>query len=191
MKKWLSKAIISLIALLIMGYIGVVIGYNLNSNKAQPVNSSKVAATTCSLSSEGLLKLINQERAKKGAPKLTVDPRLVKTSQQKLDKFISEKYVGHDTPSGVPFDKEIRQAGISGQVSEDMGYGARSNKEAMAFYKSSPLHYDSLISPIYSYVGISTNCNVNYIAQTDTMPSVDGDQTGNRVTSLDVIHLAQ
>lgn len=157
-----------------------------------PAASPTAAAQKCELTASGVLGYINAERAKLGAPQLTVDPRLITTSGQKISAMIAQEYYGHDAPDGVTTLGNLTKAqGIYGQVGEDVDGSQNTDEAAWQAFKNSPPHYASLTDPTYRTVGISVACNLDYVVKIDTAPQIDGNATGDTVTSLVVVHLAQ
>lgn len=170
---------------------GFLLVRHLQTSSAPAVSSSnQVAPQQCALTPGGILSYINGERSRLGIGRLTVDSRLVTTSKEKLNAMISEQYVGHDSPKGVTAANLIAAQGLRGvSYSEDVDPDTLTDSQTWESFKSSPLHYASLTDQTYRHVGISVDCHVNYIAKTDTAPSINGDQTGLHVTSLVIVHL--
>lgn len=145
----------------------------------------------CELTPDGLLAYINAERAKLGVQQLTVDPRLVTTSGQKIDAMVAEQYFGHDSPSGIIAANLIAAQGLYGiRVSENVNMNSCTDDNSWRIFKNSAPHYASLIDATYDHIGISVRSNLNYVIKKDTYVTDNNDTTGKTVSDLAVIHLA-
>lgn len=101
-----------------------------------------------------MLGLVNAERARAGAPPLSMDPRLVEVARLKSQEMIRLNYFGHESPTyGTPFAM-LQRFGISYRAAAENLAGNRSVAGAHQSLMGSPGHRRNLLNPAYTRVGI-------------------------------------
>jgi uncharacterized protein YkwD len=84
--------ILSLVLAIVVGYIGMVIGYNINGNPTNSVSETKIYTP------EELAAEINKLRTEKGIPPLKIDERLNQSAYLAARDMQRDKYYGHVNP---------------------------------------------------------------------------------------------
>jgi len=143
----------------------------------------------CTPNASELLGYINQERAKLGAPQLTIDTALAVSSQNKLQDMVNGHYYGHLLLDGSEPWVFIRNQGVKALVGEDIDINALSPALDWQAFKNSPAHYKSLTNARFTRVGISTEC-IAYPIEHSTGPDDNSKLVGTTSKELTVVHLA-
>lgn len=182
---WIAKTVIAcslLVGLVVFAF----------ATSPTPIHSavslSQSSAPVCSPDASALLGLINQERAKLGAPQLVIDPALATSASNKLNDEITNEYYGHSLVDGSNDVSILRAQGINAASSEDLDANALNPAMDWKSFKNSPAHYSSLTNAQYTRVGIANQC-VDFTLSKET-DSVENVPVGTRIKELTVVHLA-
>lgn len=144
---------------------------------------------TCSVDAAQFLGYINAERAKLGAPQLVTDSKLAVSSHNKLQDMVSGHYYGHNLLDGSSTFAFLSQQGVHESWSEDLDLNGMTPLSDWTTLKNSPPHYASLTNPLYTRVGIDTQC-VAFTIEHGTGPDDNSKLVGSSAKELTVIHLA-
>lgn len=114
---------------------------------AAPVGDTTMAAE--------VLKLVNQERAKVGAPALKLHQGLTDAAVIKSKDMADNNYFSHQSPTyGSPFDL-LRSRGISYTAAgENIAAGQSSAASVMNSWMNSPGHKANILSTNFTHIGI-------------------------------------
>jgi uncharacterized protein YkwD len=187
MKRW--KRPLRYIGVAISLYVvWAVIATVISANVPQPKAAVAAKKVTCSTDASALLSYINKERKLRGSPVLTVNSTLAAIANNKLVDMRDNKYYGHNRLDGSTPAYFYRQFGVQSAWSEDLDLNALSPAKDWAALKASKEHYDSLMNPLYTKVGIATECE-NYKIRHETGPTLYGNLAGTKALELTVIEL--
>jgi len=101
-----------------------------------------------------LLSLVNGERAKRGLPGLTVDPRLVRLARLKSKDMLELGYFDHLSPTYGRSGDMLKNAGIKFSLAaENIGMGSSVSGIFSAFM-ASPGHSSKIVDSRYTLTGI-------------------------------------
>ena len=102
-----------------------------------------------------VLKLVNQERAKKGLQMLKDNSELSRVARKKCQDMINKNYFAHESPTyGSPF-KMMESEGIKfSAAGENIAKGQPSPQNVMAAWMNSPGHRSNILSPVYTELGV-------------------------------------
>ncbi|MDR0862987.1 MAG: CAP domain-containing protein [Oscillospiraceae bacterium] len=102
-----------------------------------------------------IVRLTNIERVNAGLPELTVLPELMNSAQAKADDMLANHYYGHKSPvygSGSDMIKDFVPKAKS--VAENLAPWTKNTAEAFAGWVASKEHYDHIVNPKYTHIGI-------------------------------------
>ncbi|MBE6845941.1 MAG: hypothetical protein E7508_09635 [Ruminococcus sp.] len=100
-----------------------------------------------------ILNLVNQERAKVGASPLTLNTSLCNAADIRAVEIVDS--FSHTRPDGTSFSTAIDSLNISYRGSgENIAAGQTSAEEVMAQWVDSPGHYQNIINPNYTQLGV-------------------------------------
>ncbi|MGI6643558.1 MAG: CAP domain-containing protein [Bacillota bacterium] len=103
---------------------------------------------------QGMVDLVNEERAKAGLKPLAVDMRLVELARKKSQDMIDKGYFSHNSPTyGSPFDM-MKAAGISYRMAGENLAGAPSLQSAHKGLMESEGHRRNILNPAFDHIGI-------------------------------------
>lgn len=101
-----------------------------------------------------VLRLINIEREKVGAPPLEADPKLMEIAQLKAEEMESLNYLDHNSPNyGTP-QKFAEHYGYDGKIGENIGGGSYAPSAVVGMFMRSESHKENMLNPNYKYIGI-------------------------------------
>ncbi len=101
-----------------------------------------------------MLKMVNGERARAGAPPLQMDPTLVRIARLKSQDMITLGYFDHQSPTyGSPFAMMKRYGVVYRKAGENLAGSPRVG-QAHTSLMESPGHRRNLLNPEYTRVGI-------------------------------------
>ncbi|KKB34768.1 S-layer homology domain-containing protein [Bacillus thermotolerans] len=102
-----------------------------------------------------ILKLVNEERAKAGAPALTLAEDISKVAQKKSEDMAEKDYFDHNSPTyGSPFAM-MEQFGLDYTLAgENIAAGYQSASAVMEDWMDSPGHRANILNPGYKEIGI-------------------------------------
>lgn len=105
--------------------------------------------------SEGVLQLVNQERAAEGCTPLRFDNSLIKAAQGHSKDMAIRSYFDHISPEGAEFWQRARDAGYAGfAAAENIAAGQRSPQDVMASWMRSAGHRANILNCNYNEIGI-------------------------------------
>jgi uncharacterized protein YkwD len=103
----------------------------------------------------GMLAEVNTRRQEKGAPPLTLDPRLNEAAQKHAEDMLRRSYYAHDSLEGLRPRDRVAQAGYqAGLVAENIARGPTSVEEVMSAWMQSQGHRSNLLNPAFREMGI-------------------------------------
>lgn len=153
--KALRITLISAVSLLVLGYGAVVYSYNTQ----KPVEHAKTTKQPVKTppTAEELLKLVNAERKRVGAPELKLQDDIMHSAQYKADDMASRNYFSHFDPTtkrknGLDYlnktYKECSYVSENIQMTED-----GTSQDALDWWLHSKPHYKAMINPEYTTTG--------------------------------------
>ena len=102
---------------------------------------------------QGVLDLVNAERAKAGKSPLTLDDALCEVAQLRADEIVES--FSHTRPNGTSCFTAINEAGISYRaVGENIAAGQSSPSSVMNSWMNSDGHRKNILSGDFSSIGI-------------------------------------
>ncbi|MGI5936735.1 MAG: SafA/ExsA family spore coat assembly protein [Oscillospiraceae bacterium] len=109
-----------------------------------------------------VIRLVNQERAKRGLQTLTANWEVCRVARYKSQDMIDKNYFGHQSPTyGSPFVM-LDSFGIKfSAAGENIAYGQRTPAEVMNAWMNSPGHRNNILSPIYNQIGVGVAKKAN------------------------------
>lgn len=155
-----------------------------NKNKVEYVNTEPI----CTVNANTLLEFINAERIKLGAPALVVNQGLAIAAKNRSDDMIARKYFSHEMPENADWATFVRDQGINAAIAENLGSNNINPEQSWTEFKNSSAHYQSLVDPKYTRVGLSTQC-VDFTIET-AVTEKDQEYIGSDITDITVIFLA-
>jgi len=102
-----------------------------------------------------VIRLVNEERAKRGLAALTANWELGRVARYKSQDMIDKGYFSHDSPTyGTPF-RMMENFGIKFTAAgENIAYGQRTPQEVMNAWMNSPGHRNNILSSSYTQIGV-------------------------------------
>ncbi len=160
------KILFILIAVLIP--TALIIGYNYylaSQNQQQQIKPAQTATTEVAPAppptSEELLRLVNEERAKVGVRPLVVDPVLQQSAQWKAEDMATRKYNAHEDPvtgkrNGLDYLMAHGGDDLCSYIGENL-YWARNNlssaQDSLNWWLNSPAHKEAMLDKRYTKTG--------------------------------------
>jgi uncharacterized protein YkwD len=102
-----------------------------------------------------LLQLINQERATKRLAPLTLNPQLNAAALAHSADMACNNFLDHTGSDKSTYSKRIRSQGYSSLVDSENIYAGGDAQVAFDWWKSSPIHYDNMMSNQVTQIGIA------------------------------------
>lgn len=105
---------------------------------------------------DGMLALINAERAKVGVPALTIDENVQKSAQLKATDFATRNYYQHNVlGTDNPYTPEMSRLLLErcSYVGENINGDILSSAQAVDKWLASPPHKAAILDPKYSKTG--------------------------------------
>ncbi len=100
-----------------------------------------------------VLKLVNAERAKVGAPKLRINANLGKAANKRAVELYTK--FSHTRPNNSQWYTVLKEYGVSYSVSaENIAYNYDTPKEVVAGWMKSSGHKKNMLNPKYTKIGI-------------------------------------
>ena len=102
-----------------------------------------------------VIRLVNQERAKRGLGTLTQNWELCRVARYKSQDMIDKRYFAHNSPTyGTPFDM-MEAFGIRfSAAGENIAQGQRTPAEVFNGWMNSPGHRANILSAVYNQIGV-------------------------------------
>ena len=120
----------------------------------QPLQLGRVLAAKTDITSLGLLKNSNQQRAKHNVAPLTENKILAQAAQDKVNDMIARNYWSHQTPDGEQPWIFIDDVSYSYQrAGENLAYGFVTSTATINGWMQSESHRENMLDPLYSEVG--------------------------------------
>ena len=103
-----------------------------------------------------LLTRINQLRRQAGAAPLQVSQAFGAAAQSHVASMSAQQYFAHDVlPDGLSWWALAQQFGATSQFhGENIAWGNADAQATVAQWMSDPIHYDNLVNPHYTVIGI-------------------------------------
>ena len=145
-----------------------------NSTAAKPA-ATPTPAMTIEAAELEIVRLINEERAKVGAPPLVVDPVLMEIARLRSEDMVKRGYFGHNDPETGEclYWKMLTDRGYhspSGEISTKLLYTTtiryKTPARAVRNWMNSQAHREIAVDPSYSKVGVGLATGSNYIIAT-------------------------
>lgn len=152
------KVLLALGTIMTIGWVGLLglglLSYAINQGN-NPVTPQQPVST---VSVQELHLLINQERARVGAPPLGIEGRLTNSAQLKANDMVSDGYFDHVNPKTGKRGISYITDSLPGQcqyINENITDNIHSNtsESAVNAWINSPSHYSEMVSPRYDTVG--------------------------------------
>lgn len=102
-----------------------------------------------------VIKLVNQERSKRGLELLKANWQLSRVARYKSTDMRDKNYFAHNSPTyGSPF-KMMEDFGLKFTAAgENIAKGQRTPKEVMNSWMNSPGHRNNILSPSFREIGV-------------------------------------
>jgi uncharacterized protein YkwD len=121
---------------------------------AQPV--SQKADDKPRVDAEGALRLINEYRAGKRLPPLSLDPHAAAAAAALAEDMAKHDQMSHFGPNGADVGKRLLAAGYSYHLAaENVGVGQKTVAEIVEGWKKSPPHSKNMLLPNIKHMGIA------------------------------------
>lgn len=120
------------------------------------------------LTSQQILDLVNQDRAKHGLAVLSLDPILSLAAYAKAEDMINKNYFAHVGPDGTKPWYWFKSLGYNyTYAGENLAEGYTDPYDLENSWMSSPTHRANILSPFYSEAGMAiiARNNTNIIVQ--------------------------
>lgn len=109
-----------------------------------------------SVTTEEIISLSNQERAKAGLPHLSQNPQLTNAAYAKAQDMFSQNYWAHVSPTGTQPWTFIRNAGYNYQsAGENLARDFADSNSLMAAWMASSSHKENILSSRYENIGVA------------------------------------
>ncbi|MBA0051794.1 CAP domain-containing protein [Streptomyces sp. AJS327] len=104
-----------------------------------------------------VLRLVNDERAKAGCPRVTADPELAELAGDFSQDMARRGFFSHTTPDGKsPWDR-AEESGITGLGGENIARGQANARSVMDSWMNSPGHRANILNCDYRTLGVGTH----------------------------------
>ncbi len=105
---------------------------------------------------ETILKLVNEERQKKGVAPLKLNKTLNDTTLKKSNDMAVNKYFSHNSKKlGTPFDL-MKKNGVKYRIAgENIAMGQKNPREVMKSWMNSKGHRENILNSKFTEMGIS------------------------------------
>mgnify|MGYP000854430120 CR=1 FL=1 len=113
-----------------------------------PADNSPEALTT-----ESILRQVNEVRAANGRPAWTWNPKLAEAARSQARLMASKDKLSHDL--GVTLRERVTAAGYAGAVGENVAGGHKSLPAALEGWLASPGHRETLLSTKFVEFGLA------------------------------------
>ncbi len=119
------------------------------------VTLPRTEAFEATLTSDNLIKIVNQDRLRQGLQPLKTNPKLNDAALAKARHILENGYFAHTSPSGIkPWDF-IKRQGIKYQFAgENLALNYTSAYDLENDFLKSPSHRENLLSPLFSEIGV-------------------------------------
>jgi len=139
------------LALVVVAILGIQLSFNL-----AVTGHPKVLGYASSISAAQLVVLTNQQRTANGLPALSVDARLVNSSDMKAQDMFNNDYWAHNSPNGTTPWYWFGQAGYSySYAGENLAKDFDTSSGVMDGWMNSPGHRANILSSNYINIGIT------------------------------------
>jgi hypothetical protein len=109
-----------------------------------------------SITTNEVIALTNQERAKAGLSPLVANPRLSQAAQAKAVDMFASDYWSHVSPSGTQPWKFIKDTGYTYRYAgENLGRDFSDTSSLVSAWMSSPTHKENIVSNRYQDIGVA------------------------------------
>lgn len=123
--------------------------------RVQQKSQPKVPKPTVTV--EGILILVNDERAKVGVQPLKMNDALMRSAQEKCDDMVAEHYYGHVNPRTGKHGYEYAISAVGGDVhlSENLIMRTDTDRGTVNGWLYSPPHKEAMLNQKYTATGIA------------------------------------
>ena len=110
---------------------------------------------------EEVLRLVNEERAKVGAPELTLDDKVCKAAQVRAGELVH--YFSHDRPDGSSYSTALYEADVPFYMTsgENIAAGLQTPKTVVETWMSSDGHRENILDPNFKKMGLGYVCDTD------------------------------
>ncbi|WP_241154284.1 CAP domain-containing protein [Staphylospora marina] len=110
-----------------------------------------------------VIRLVNEERKKRGLSPLKTNPEVSRLARMKSDDMRKNGYFSHQSPTlGSPFDM-LKRAGIRYRLAgENIAAGQRTPKDVINSWMNSEGHRANILNPNYTEIGVGYVTGGNY-----------------------------
>jgi uncharacterized protein YkwD len=115
-----------------------------------------VLGSSIDLSTEQLVKLTNEERAKQHLEQLKLNDTLSKAAAMKAEYMFAHNFWAHNGPDGTTPWYFFKQVGYNyTYAGENLARGFTDSSEVMTAWMNSPTHKENILSPNYNEIGFA------------------------------------
>lgn len=121
-----------------------------------------------SLTSDQIIKLVNQDRIEQGLSPLASNRQLSLAASSKAQDMIAKKYFAHISPDGTKPWQWMKSLGYNYiYAGENLATGFSDAQDLTDSWMSSPAHRANILSPFYSETGLAViqSNDTTYIVQ--------------------------
>ena len=130
-------------------------GINSGEKPSPPSQKTGEEAVT-SLDPNEALRLVNEYRASKGLPGLSLDGHATAAAELLVKDMASHDHMSHAGPNGADLQKRLTLAGYRYRVAaENVGVGQRSFAQMIDGWKQSPPHSRNMLLAEAKHMGIA------------------------------------
>lgn len=127
-------------------------------------SSGNVTRVSTSDAGDAILAGINAERAAKGLPALSTDPRLTRAAQAHAQDMAARGYFSHTAPDGSTPKARAERAGYRAcLIAENISQGYPTVAGAMAGWMASKGHRDNILRRGVSEIGVGVGAGRTYV----------------------------
>lgn len=126
--------------------------------KVRPLQPSDIDIHT-------LWTLTNQERAKAGAPAVSLNPKLNQSATEKCNDMVARDYWNHNTPDGQdPWPVILKHTKYK-HAGENLAFQYENANDIVIGWMGSPTHKANLVDPRFDNVGFAVCVSENLAGQ--------------------------
>lgn len=119
-------------------------------------NALKQNSTTQAQLAAEVLELVNQERAKVGAPALLYDQRATDAAKAHSEDMKAQNFFAHTSPDGFSVSDRLGvvKAGDYKSAGENIAQGQTTAAQVMQSWMNSPGHKANILNPDFTHLGV-------------------------------------
>lgn len=114
-----------------------------------------------SITSEGVIKLVNQARLKESLDPLVINDKLAKAAMDKADDMLQHDYFAHTSPQGAtPWDWITKNKYDYKYAGENLAMGFNSAEKQQQAWMDSATHRQNIMNQHYQEIGVAVKNGV-------------------------------